>query len=66
MNAFKSIFIEERKFKQRDKVKVINGPFNNFFSTIDSIKENKRIWVFIDLMGGLRRANVLHNEITPT
>ena len=70
MNVFKAKFIDEKlnsnkNIKQGDKIKVINGPFTNFFFIIENIDEKKRIWVLIDLLGGFRRASLLHNQIMP-
>lgn len=70
MNVFKAEFIDKKlnsnkNIKQGDKIKIINGPFNNFFATIENIDENKRIWVLIDFLGGFRRTNLLHNQIMP-
>ena len=70
MNVFKAEFIgkklnSNKNIKQGDKIKIINGPFTNFFATIENIDKKKRIWVLIDFLGGFRRTNFLYNQIMP-
>ena len=40
-----------KSFKKGDHVRITNGPFLNFLSTIESIEQNQRIWLLLDLMG---------------
>jgi transcriptional antiterminator RfaH len=39
------------KLKKGDKVTVLNGPFANFVATVEMYKNDKRIWILMNLMG---------------
>ena len=40
-----------KELKEGDRVKVLKGPFANFFATIETFETEKRIWILMDLMG---------------
>ena len=39
------------KFKKGDRVKVLGGPFADFFATVEKYEADQRIWILMDLMG---------------
>ena len=44
-----------KKFKNGDLVKISKGPFANFIATVETFKDDQRIWVLMDLMGRTSR-----------
>jgi len=44
------------KFKKGDRVKVLGGPFADFFATVEKYEADQRIWILMDLMG--RKTNI--------
>lgn len=52
------VLIHKNQFCRDDRVRLINGPFHNFLATVESIDEDQRIWVLIDLMGQKTRTLV--------
>jgi transcriptional antiterminator RfaH len=53
-----NVLIPQKQFYKDDRVCILNGPFENFVATVESIDKNKRIWVLIDLMGLATRTSV--------
>lgn len=53
-----------KQFYKGDSVRLNSGPFNNFLAIIDSIEENQRIWVLINLIGKETRALVNTKKIS--
>ena len=49
--------------KPGDQVTLTKGPFADFVATIESIGDDRRIWVLFDLMGACRRVAVAHNQL---
>lgn len=45
-----NVFIPHNDFKKGDKVQFINGPFVNFIAEVNSMSNEKRIWVLLDIM----------------
>ncbi|MBF9040374.1 transcriptional activator RfaH [Rhodobacterales bacterium LSUCC0387] len=48
----------------RDQVTMQQGPFSQFVATVESLDEDQRVWVLIDLMGQKTRINVAHEDLT--
>ena len=47
-----------------DRVKIERGPFSEFICTVDEIKDSRRVWVLIDLMQQLVKAEVLLGDVS--
>jgi len=52
------ILLPQKQFSKDDTVRLVSGPFDNFLATVESIDENQRVWVLIDLMGQATRTLV--------
>ncbi|MCV2875290.1 transcriptional activator RfaH [Rhodobacteraceae bacterium XHP0102] len=48
----------------RDQVTLQKGPFAQFVATVESLDEEQRVWVLIDLMGQKTRINVARGDVT--
>jgi transcriptional antiterminator RfaH len=46
---------QKETLKQGDYVKFFVGPFADLIAKVESVDENNRIWVLLELMGGYRR-----------
>ena len=47
-----------------DRVKIERGPFADFISTIDQIKDGRRAWVLIELLQQQARVEVSLSELS--
>jgi transcriptional antiterminator RfaH len=45
----------KEKLQKGDCIKFYSGPFTDLIGKIESIDENKRIWVLLEAMGGYKR-----------
>ena len=52
------VLLPQKQFSKDDSVCLVSGPFDNFLATVESIDENQRVWVLIDLMGQATRTLV--------
>ena len=52
------VLLPQKQFSKDDSVRLVSGPFDNFLATVESIDENQRVWVLIDLMGQATRTLV--------
>ena len=50
----------------QDQVTLQKGPFSQFVATVESLVEDQRVWVLIDLMGQRTRINVAREHLTKT
>lgn len=41
-----------------DKVRVISGPFSDFISNVEHVAADKRVWVLVDILGGLTKVTI--------
>ena len=39
-----------KKLKKGDQVKILKGPFVDFFATVENYENDQRIWILMDLM----------------
>ena len=60
------ILLPQKQFSKDDTVRLVSGPFDNFLATVESIDENQRIWVLIDLMGQATRTLVKAEKLKYT
>jgi transcriptional antiterminator RfaH len=51
------------ELKKGDKVKIIIGPFTDYVATVETLEDNQRIWVLIDLMGQKSKMQITPNEL---
>jgi len=54
------ILLPAKSLKQGDQVKVLSGPFANFFATVETLEPDQRISILMDLMG--RRTKIKTNR----
>ena len=47
-----------------DRVKVEKGPFAEFICTVESIQDNRRAWVLIDLLQQKTRSEISMNDLS--
>tara|TARA_B100000780_G_scaffold142912_1_gene99988 strand:- start:75 stop:584 length:510 start_codon:yes stop_codon:yes gene_type:complete len=52
------LLLPQKQFSKDDSVRLVSGPFDNFLATVESIDENQRVWILIDLMGQATRTLV--------
>ena len=52
------VFKSLHEFDLGDRVKIERGPFAEFISTVDQIKDHQRAWVLIDLLQKETRAEI--------
>jgi transcriptional antiterminator RfaH len=52
------VLLPQKHFTKNDSVRIVSGPFDNFLATVETIDENQRIWVLIDIMGQATRTLV--------
>ena len=45
------VLLPKKQFSKNDNVRLVSGPFSNFLATVESIEENQRVWVLIDILG---------------
>jgi transcriptional antiterminator RfaH len=50
--------IINEKLKRGDSIKLNNGPFAEFFASVESVDSNKRIYVLLEVMGGPRKLEI--------
>ncbi len=50
--------------KPQDQVTLQKGPFSQFVATVESLDEDQRVWVLIELMGQKTRINVAREDLT--
>ena len=50
--------IINENLKKGDIIKFNNGPFAELVANIESVEENKRIYVLLEVMGGRRKLNI--------
>jgi transcriptional antiterminator RfaH len=62
----KGLLLPSSKLKVGDTVKVINGPFANFVTTIEAITPDERLWVLLDIMGRKARVGMSRNDLLGT
>ncbi len=56
--------IINEKLKKGDTIKFNNGPFADLVANIESVDEKNRIYVLLEVMGGLRKLKInLKEEI---
>jgi transcriptional antiterminator RfaH len=48
---FSGVLLPKKIYKSGDKVKVLEGPFANFFATVERYETEQRIWILMDLLG---------------
>lgn len=58
-----SIILPEPNFSVGEQVKIERGPFTDFIGEVESIDENQRIWVFIELLQQQTRSQLAINDI---
>ena len=58
-----SNLMSKENLRKGDCIKFFSGPFTDLIGKIESIDENKRIWVLLEAMGGHQRLK-LHNVDT--
>ena len=49
-----------------DRVKIERGPFAEFICTVDTIQDDRRAWILIDLLQQKIRAEVSLNDLSKT
>ena len=52
------------KFKKGDRVKVLGGPFADFFATVEKYEADQRIWILMDLMGRKTKITTPSDNLT--
>ena len=52
------VLLPKKQLSKNDRVRLISGPFDKFLATVESIDEDQRVWVLIDLMGQKTRTLV--------
>jgi len=60
------VLLPQKQFSKDDSVRLVSGPFDNFLATVESIDENQRVWVLIDLMGQATRTLVKAEKLRYT
>ena len=58
------VFTAASDLAPQDQVTLQKGPFSQFVATVESLDEDQRIWVLIDLMGQKTRITVAHEDLT--
>ncbi len=46
-----------------DCIEVLGGPFANFIATVETIDEQKRVWVLMEFMGQRARVQIAPNKV---
>ena len=57
--------MQKEKLQKGDSIKFNLGPFADLIAKVESVDENKRIWVILEAMGGYQRVklqNVAKNK----
>ena len=54
--------IQKEKLQKGDSIKFYAGPFADLIAKVESVEENKRIWVLLEAMGGSRRLKLQNVE----
>ena len=49
--------------KNGDKVAVLSGALANFVATVETIENNKRVWVLMDMMGQLTKVQLASEKL---
>jgi transcriptional antiterminator RfaH len=49
------VLSENKNLKEGDTIKIDNGPFADLIAKVHRVKENNRIWVLLEYMGGIRK-----------
>jgi transcriptional antiterminator RfaH len=52
------VLLLQKQFSKDDSVRIISGPFDDFFAKVVSVDKNQRIWVLINIMGQATRTLV--------
>ncbi|MDA8760489.1 transcriptional activator RfaH [Amylibacter sp.] len=60
------VLLPQKQFSKDDNVRLISGPFDNFLAKVESIEENQRVWILIDLMGQATRTLVNAEKLKHT
>ena len=50
-----TITMQKENLQKGDSIKFYSGPFADLIAKVESVDEHKRIWVFLEAMGGYRR-----------
>ena len=58
------IFQKLRDIAIGDRIKIERGPFADFISTVDQIKDNQRVWVLIKLLHQQTRVEVALSDVS--
>ena len=61
---FEVVFQKLSDIAQGDRVKIERGPFANFISTIDQIKDDERAWVLIKLLQQQTKVEVSLGDVS--
>ena len=59
---FKKSQKQKDKLKEGDSIKFNTGPFADLIAHVESVDENKRIWVLLEVMGGYKRLKLQNIE----
>jgi transcriptional antiterminator RfaH len=54
----KGVLVSPNHFSNGDSVRLIDGPFNDFLGTVETINKDQRIWILLELMGQARRTSI--------
>lgn len=46
-----------------DEVRVTNGPFTDFVTTVDKVSADQRVWVLLDIMGRSTKVAMLNDDL---
>jgi transcriptional antiterminator RfaH len=52
-----------KSLKPGDQVRTTSGPFANFVAEVEKTAPDRRVWVLMDLMGGLKRVAVDSDQL---
>ena len=57
------VLLPQKQFSKDDCVRIISGPFDDFFAKVLSIDKNQRIWILINIMGQATRTLVKAKQL---
>ena len=53
---------QNETLQKGDAIKFCSGPFTDLIAKVESVDENKRIWVLLEAMGGYQRLKLQNSE----
>ena len=60
--AIKINTTQSKTLQKGDSIKFCTGPFTDLIAKVESVDENKRIWVLLEAMGGYQRLKLQNSQ----